>query len=125
MESLTKVYRLFCLALLANIFILSSCTSEDACESNNTGTFIFQNTSSTATLQVFINEFGTISANGLGDVNVPPGESESIDLPAGQQNLKARYMTSSCSNGRCQISTSGLPERDVDLNSCEQSTITY
>lgn len=111
----------------ALVFILAtcSCSKEDACESNNTGTLTFVNSNRNGTLQVFINNFGTIAVNGPGDVSVPPGESVSVDLPAGPQNLKARLSFSSCSGNRCSVSTSGLPERDVDLSACERSNVSY
>ncbi len=108
------------------ITVLSvSCSKQESCEVGNMGTLTFRNTNSTATLQVFINEFGRISVNGPGDVSVPPGETISIDLLAGPQNLKARFTVSSCSGGKCSISNTTLPERDVDLGSCQTSNVAY
>jgi hypothetical protein len=61
----------------------------------------------------------------VGDVSVAPGESETMDLPAGPQNVKARFTTVVCEGSRCQTSTSGLPEREVDLEACDALTLTY
>lgn len=111
--------------LFVVLLLLVSCTKEAACESNATGTLLFENTNTTATLQIFINEFGTIAVNAAGDLSVAPGESQSMDLPAGPQNVKARFTTAVCNGGRCQTSTSGLPEREVDLEACDALTLSY
>lgn len=107
------------------LFLLLSCSKEEECESNNTGELTFQNTNEMGSLQVYINEFGRIAANGQGDVSIPPGESRTIELPPGPQNLKAILIVSTCNGGSCFVSTTGRPEREVDLASCEELSIIY
>lgn len=118
--------KLSTLALLVILFMLSSCSDDTPeCEMSNTGTIIIENTRSKGTVQVFFNKTGTIAINGPGNLNIPSGEKASIELPAGQHNVKARLSISSCSGNRCQISTSGLPEKNVDLSSCDDFNLSY
>ncbi len=103
---------------------MSSCSGEDACSDNNTGTLVFENTNSNATLQISLNqEFGSV--NGPGDLSVAPGETQSISSPAGPQTVYARFSQSICVNGRCSISVTGLDTRATDLDTCESATLAY
>ena len=111
--------------LFITCLIYSCSEEEEACQAANLGTLTFQNTNTEGTLIVFINEFGSISVNGPGDVSVPPEDSVTIDIPAGPQNLKARLRESTCVGSRCAIRTTTLPERDVELTACQTSTISY
>lgn len=106
------------------IVMVASCEKTPTCEIDNTGTFIIENTSPTATLYVFFNE-GRPSINGSGDLQVRPGEKGEITLPAGQHNVKAAKRVTNCNNGRCSTNSTGQPEKDVDLFQCEQKNLVY
>ena len=120
---INNIMKVLFIALIATVTM--SCEDTPDCEMQNTGNLIIENTSRNSTLQLFINENGAISINGPGDVSIPAGERQSISLPAGLHNIKARLRYSSCSGSRCSISTKGLPEREVDLDACEDKNLIY
>jgi len=115
------ISRFFGLCILLMAF---SCDKTPTCEMDNTGTFIIENTSRTGTLYVFINERRP-SINGPGDLQVAPGEKGKIAVPAGQHNIKASIRVTRCNNGRCGTTSSGQPERTVDLFACEDKNLVY
>ena len=122
-----KILKRLCTpAFLSLLFAFASCSKDELdCIKNNTGTIIVENSRNNGSVQVYFNETGTISVNGSGDLSILPGEKQSIQLPAGQHNVKARLIISSCNGGRCSVSSSGLPEKDVDLNSCQDLNLIY
>ncbi len=102
------------------------CCSEDpaTCELNNSGTVEFENTRNNGVLQIFFDK-SRISVNGSGDLNIPPGEKASSDLPVGEHNIKVRLLISNCSGNRCQVSSSMLSDSDEDIFQCQQRTFAY
>ena len=116
-------------SILALFLGLSSCCElsgncQEACEENSTSTLIFENTTS-ATLQVFINQTGRISINGPGDVDVPPGEMIEYEIAAGFHNIQARTVSCVTNNGRTGCTTQGKPERNIDIDACEKKALVY
>ncbi|WP_276391528.1 hypothetical protein [Eudoraea chungangensis] len=113
--------------ILVLLIIAISCSKDnEACEDNNTGILNAENSRSTATVFIILNETGQISLNDA-SLNIPPNESASITLPAGQHSLKALLVISVCSeNGmRCSNSISELPERTVELDACQELSLVY
>jgi len=115
------IFLLFVLGITAFSY---SCEKTNSCEMDNTGTIIVENTHHSGRLQVHFNK-SKVSVNGAGDLSIGPGEMESMDLPAGQHNVKAVLIISTCNNGRCSVSSSGKPEKNVDLAACEKKNLVY
>lgn len=118
---LSKVVILFLL-----IIPVSCSKDNEACEDNNTGILNAENSRSTGAVFIILNETGQISLNDA-SLSIPPNESASITLPAGQHSLRALLVISVCSeNGmRCSNNTSELPERTVDLDACQEINLVY
>lgn len=112
------------LALFLAISLMGVSCSEDGCEENITGTIVFENTDTEATLQISINSPFT-SVNGPGDLSVPPGESSSYTAPAGPLVIYARKTASVCNGSRCSLTVSPEPNRETDLASCERVQLVY
>ncbi len=112
--------------LLLLILLLASSCSEDpeACEENNTGTIVVENSRSTGRIKIFFNEEPR-SGNVPGDLNIKPGEKANIQQLAGQHIIYALLDTSTCSGERCIIRNETLPERTVDLSSCQDLNLVY
>ena len=112
-------------ALLAGMLILGvSCTKTPGCELNNTGTIVVKNFHPHGFLQIHVDK-NNVPANASGDLSVKAGEEGSLELPAGKHNIKAILVITTCSGGRCSVSTSGQGNDDINLASCETKNLIY
>lgn len=120
-----KSVALFLIMLIACTALSISCEEEmAACELENTGELVVENTSPTATLHLFFNN-SRPSINGSGDLVVEAGAVGMAALPAGQHNIKAAKRVTSCNGGRCSTTSSGQPEKNITLRSCEAFNLVY
>lgn len=96
-----------------------SCSSDDTseCEMSNQGTVILDNSRNNGTLFVFFNDSGDLR-RGSETVRINPNETGSVAYPAGPINVKAYVVFSTLNIG-------DLVEKDIDLQSCETTTIVY
>ncbi|WP_422859388.1 hypothetical protein ACOKFD_00095 [Flagellimonas sp. S174] len=105
----------------------SSCSKDEetmSCEANNTGTLIIENSRSTGILKIFFDQEPR-SGNIPGDLNISPGETANSDLLAGQRIIYALLDTSTCNEGTCIVRNQTLPERTIDLMTCQEFNIAY
>lgn len=109
--------------LFVSMMSISCSEKASECELKNTGTILVTNNRNNGFVEVFFNETNLIPSNR--DLSVGPGETQSIQLPAGQHNVQAYLTISTCSAGRCQVSNSALDEKDVDLSACEEKNLIY
>lgn len=112
------------LMILFLLTLSTSCESNEACEDNNIGTIALQNNRTEGNLQLYINPV-RIGSNTPGDLSVPPGETKSIDIPAGSPNILVRLLVTTCSGERCAVRSTQLDERPVDVSSCEVVNLAY
>ena len=95
-----------------------------ACEINNSGTVIIENSRSTGILKIYFDQEPR-SGNTSGDLNIRPGERANSDLLAGQKIIYALLDTSTCSGEVCLIRNESLPMRTIDLMACQEINLTY
>lgn len=114
----------YVITLLTILFAGTSCENSEACEEGNMGTITLENLSAEGNLHLYINPV-RIGSNTPGDLSVSPGEKKSIDVSAGLPNILVRRITSTCSGTRCQIRSTTLEDKTVDINSCETINIAY
>ena len=120
-----KTPRIFYVVVLVSVlFTSTSCENTEACEEANSGTITLENLGAEGNLQLYINPV-RIGSNTPGDLSVSPGEKKSIDLAAGVPNILVRRITSICSGTRCQIQSTTLEERSLDISSCETINMAY
>ena len=114
------------LVLLFMLFIISSCADDTPeCEMSNTGNIIIENKSTEGTLNIFFNKTGALPLGGSGDLNIPAGEKVSMELSAGQHNIRTKLTISTCSGGRCKIQDRGYSEKNINLSSCVDFNLVY
>jgi hypothetical protein len=112
--------------LITVLLCATSCAKEiPSCEETNIGTIIVENSRTKGVVKIYFNETDRIPINGSGDLNIPPGEKANMSLPAGLHNVKAILSITECTGGRCHTTTSGLPEKNTDLASCEDLNLIY
>ena len=111
--------------LILVILVMTVACSEDMskCESNNTGTIVFTNNHSKGYVNVFFDKTDPRPNNY--DMQVGPGETQRMDLPAGNINVKYYIVIVTCNNNRCLSDPGSLQERDVNLAACRESPIVY
>ncbi|MDT0607656.1 hypothetical protein [Croceitalea rosinachiae] len=120
-----KTPRIFyVVVLLSVLFAGTSCEKTEACEEANSGTITLQNLGTEGNVHLYINPV-RIGSNTPGDLSVAPGETKSIDLAAGVPNILVRRITSSCVGDRCQIRSTTLEERTLDISACETINMAY
>ena len=110
---------------IAVLLILSVCTltnyscSDDTseCEMSNQGTVILDNTRNNGTLFVFFNDSGDLR-RGTQTIRIDPNKTGSVDYPAGPINVKAYVVFNTLNIG-------DLVEKNIDLGTCEKTTIVY
>ena len=107
------------LFLLGIVFSNYSCSGDDTseCEMSNQGTVILDNSRNSGTLYVFFNDSGDLR-RGSQTISIDPNTTGSIDYPAGPINIKAYIFFNSLNIG-------DLVEKDIDLESCETTTLVY
>ena len=110
-----NVVVLFLIAIALANYSCSDDTSE--CEMNNQGTVILDNTRNSGTLFVFFNDSGDLR-RGSQTIRIDPNKTGSVDYPAGPINVKAYVVFNTLNIG-------DLVEKDIDLESCEKTTLVY
>ena len=97
----------------------SACDDDPpACEMQNTGTFVVENSHANGSLQVHFNK-SRVGANSVGDLSIQPGEKGSMELPAGNHKIVAILLISDCSGSRCSVQSSLRNDSREDLSACE------
>lgn len=112
------------ICILLILLSIYSCSDSKACEEDNTGTLIIENTKSTGVLKIFFNR-EPASSNVSGDLNIEPGEKVRKQHLAGQITIFALLDLSYCTNGGCVIQNEELPEKMVNLDPCDEINIVY
>ena len=112
-------YIIYC--LVVGLFALTTSSCEDdppACELQNTGTFVVENGHPEGSLEVHFNK-ARVAGNSQGDLSLEPGESGSMQLPAGSHKVVAILIISPCTGDRCQVQSSSQNNSQEDLSACE------
>ncbi len=110
---------IFTLSLVVLGWSFSSCEDDPpACEMQNTGTFVVENSHANGSLQVHFNK-PRVGANSVGDLSIQPGEKASIELPAGNHKIVAILVISDCNGSRCRVQSSLQNDSREDLFACE------
>lgn len=111
--------------LIFAILLISVACSETMsdCELNNTGTIVFTNNHSNGYVNVFFNKTDPRPNNY--DMQVGPNETQSMDLPAGNIDVKYYVVIVTCNNNRCLSDPGSLQETNINLAACRENTIIY
>lgn len=102
-----------------------SCSEEESCASDNTGTIIIENTNSQHSLHFYKN---SSNSRGTSDLVVAPKSKGSITLSAGNYTTLILLFTGSCNEdgSQCFQSWSTLDnDKELDLSSCEDLNLIY
>ncbi len=105
------------LLLVCSIANYSYSDDTSECEMSNQGTVILDNTRNDGTLFVFFNDSGDLK-RGTQTIRIDPNKTGSVDYPAGPIKVKAYVVFNTLNIG-------DLVEKDINLESCEKTTIVY
>jgi len=107
------------LLLLVCSVVNYSCSDDTSeCEMSNQGTVILDNTKNNGTLYVFFNPQNNNLIRGTETIRIAPNQTGSVDFPAGPIDVKAYVFYNTLNIG-------DLVEKDIDLDTCEKTTIVY
>ena len=110
--------KIIALVVLSVFTIINYSCSDDTseCEMSNQGTVILDNTRNDGTLFVFFNTNDL--RRGRETINIPPNQTGSVDYPAGPIDVKAYVFYNTLNLG-------DTVEKNIDLATCEKTTIVY
>ncbi|MEL0456975.1 hypothetical protein WJN01_12115 [Flavobacteriaceae bacterium SZ-1-7] len=115
------------LILIATLIAFNmSCSTEEGCAKDNTGTVIIENANTQYSLHFY--KSSPKASNTPGDLVVEPKSKGNIDLSAGSYTTHIKLFTGGCNDdgSRCWVSWSVLDDNKVlDLSSCEDLNLTF
>ncbi|MEL0456972.1 hypothetical protein WJN01_12100 [Flavobacteriaceae bacterium SZ-1-7] len=103
-----------------------SCSTEEGCAKDNTGTVIIENSNAQYSLHFY--KTAPKASNSIADLVVEPQSKGSISIPAGSYTSVIKLYTGGCNpdNNRCWVSWQSLDNsKELDLSSCEDLNLSY